>query len=289
MEPELEQLISRLFSVAASKGQSSIRSVTIVIEAPDTYKETQVIVSHIEPFNVTAPLNILWLVSDTESINYGKILQRQSRIVSTPYVHTWLQVTEYTRLFNPSHIWDIPIPSDQDHNDHNNNIDNPHRVTADQTGAIAKTGGTLTGSLFVRTDVPVNEFDNNEVVPKSWIATKLGGFSQGLSYVMAQLNALKVRTTNLESTTVTHGNRITALEAYRDQLGHVHNHSVDPDVVWNIQHGLGSNYVVVQVYDSSLNMVIPASVVVVDTNNINISFSSPQTGFAMIQPLSMPT
>jgi hypothetical protein len=286
MDPELEQLIARLFDVAGSKGLSSTKAISLVLEAPTSYENTQVVVSFTEPYNVTAPLNIVWLVADSQNVDYGKILKRQSRIASASYSHTWNQLTTYASFFVPPQVWDIPEPGDQDHIDHSNNIDNPHRTTAQQIGALSSEGGDLTGPLTVRTDVPGNDFGANEVVAKSWIQslvgaleTRFGGFSQGLSYVINQLNILKTKVN------VNHENRILALEGFTDTNGYVHAQSV-AEVTWEVAHNLDSSNVLVQVFDNNNKMVIPAEIEVLDSNNVSVVFAIPIIGIVKVQPVS---
>lgn len=52
---------------------------------------------------------------------------------------------------------------------------------------------------------------------------------------------------------------------------------------WNVNHNLGQKYVIVQVYDSSDNWVIPSSISLTDDNNLVITLSSSITGRAVIQ------
>lgn len=294
MDPELEQLIARLFSVAGSKGLSATKSIALVLEAPSTYENVQVIVSHTEPYTVTAPLNIVWLVADTQSSNYGKPLKRQARVASATYNHSWTEVTTKNDIYTPTQVWDIPRPSNQDFIDHINSVDNPHRTSATDMGALPLSGGSMTGALFVRTDTIPDNFNDNEAVPKSWVLAikatieqRFGGFSQGLSYVINQLNLLKARVTTVETKVNTnHGPRIDALEAYRDTLGFTYNQETEAPT-WNINHSLNSTHVIVQVYDINNNMVLPARIKIVDENNVDVIFANSITGSVKIQPVAL--
>lgn len=294
MDPELEQLIARLFEVAGSKGLSSSNDVTLVLEAPSTYENVQVVVSHNEPYNVTAPLNIVWLVADDQNSQYQKMLKRQSRIATAPYNHTWSELTTLNSVYSPSQIWDIPVPEDQDHVDHSNNIDNPHRTTAEQINALNLEGGTMTGPLLPRSDEPVDNFADEEVVPKSWIENlvntvdaKIGGLQQGLAYVLEHLNITKGRVLNLENSSADHENRITTLENFGDTFGFSHNQTQDA-ASWTINHALNSTKVLVQVYDENNLMVIPDKIEIIDADNVHVVFAIPISGIAQIQPLALP-
>lgn len=51
---------------------------------------------------------------------------------------------------------------------------------------------------------------------------------------------------------------------------------------WNINHGLGSANVHVQIYDTSNLFLLPDSITVVDANNVTVTFGSNQDGRAVI-------
>ena len=51
---------------------------------------------------------------------------------------------------------------------------------------------------------------------------------------------------------------------------------------WTIVHGLNTRIPLVDVYDSSYNQLIPAGVVSIDANTIEITFSTAQAGYAII-------
>jgi len=51
---------------------------------------------------------------------------------------------------------------------------------------------------------------------------------------------------------------------------------------WNINHNLNTLTPLVDVYDSTYNQLIPASVTSIDANNTRITFSTAQAGFAII-------
>lgn len=52
--------------------------------------------------------------------------------------------------------------------------------------------------------------------------------------------------------------------------------------VWNINHALNSSAAIVQIYTTAGSLIIPDSVVILDSNNIQVTFASPQTGTANI-------
>ena len=55
-----------------------------------------------------------------------------------------------------------------------------------------------------------------------------------------------------------------------------------PSTVWNFNHRLGVEYPVVTVYDTATNsVIIPTKIIPLDSNNLQIRFSSPRTGHAV--------
>lgn len=55
-----------------------------------------------------------------------------------------------------------------------------------------------------------------------------------------------------------------------------------PAMVWNIPHNQENDRVLVQVYDDFGDLTIPNEVVIVDINNIQITFGAPMSGTAHI-------
>lgn len=51
---------------------------------------------------------------------------------------------------------------------------------------------------------------------------------------------------------------------------------------WTINHGLDTRTPLVDIYDSSYNQLIPATIVSTDVNTVQITFSTAQTGYAIV-------
>jgi len=62
---------------------------------------------------------------------------------------------------------------------------------------------------------------------------------------------------------------------------YIHNQTTNA-TTWNIQHNLETTNVLVQVYDTNGNKVIPEEINIVDKNNITITFSTNFAGKALI-------
>lgn len=301
MDQELSQLIARLFSVAGSKGLSDTNPITVVLDAPTTYEDTQVIIRHDEPYDVSAPLNIVWLVADDQNADYGKMLKRSNRFSAVPYQHSWTELTTYSSVFIPTQIWDTPRPDDQDHRDHSNHIDNPHCVTAEQTKAMPLSGGTMEGALNVRQTPSVNDYGDDEALPKSYIKpaidsaastantanSRVGGVQGAVNYIINTLiKNLTARVVVLEGTVNDdHEPRIAALEGSGITNGFVHNQE-QPEIEWTVNHALDSSNVMVQVFDDNNKLVIPSDVNIVDDNSVMVQFAIPVIGKVKIQPIT---
>jgi len=51
---------------------------------------------------------------------------------------------------------------------------------------------------------------------------------------------------------------------------------------WSVAHNLNSDYPLVTVWDNSRNVVVPTRINSVDANNINVYFSSAQSGKVVV-------
>lgn len=57
---------------------------------------------------------------------------------------------------------------------------------------------------------------------------------------------------------------------------------VSPVPTWTLTHNLGSENVIVQVFDTSKSVVIPQSIQIIDEDTVEITFGSAQAGVARI-------
>jgi len=67
------------------------------------------------------------------------------------------------------------------------------------------------------------------------------------------------------------------------EVGQKYKHvQTTPSSTWTVSHGFDYQYVNIDVYNGSDELVIPASVVATDTNTITISFNTPLSGVAIV-------
>ena len=64
--------------------------------------------------------------------------------------------------------------------------------------------------------------------------------------------------------------------------GLVYSGSFTNQTTWSVAHNLNSDYPVVTVWNNSRDVVIPTRINSVDANNINVYFSSAQTGKVVV-------
>ncbi len=58
----------------------------------------------------------------------------------------------------------------------------------------------------------------------------------------------------------------------------VEHNQTEPETIWNINHKLGSNTVIVQCFDDASTPIRPDEIEVVDENNVQVKFSTPLVG-----------
>lgn len=66
-----------------------------------------VVVSFMEPNNVTLPFNVSWIVVDPDSSNYLKVLRRTSALPMPGYRNTWVEVATMEDLIAEPQFWDL--------------------------------------------------------------------------------------------------------------------------------------------------------------------------------------
>lgn len=66
-----------------------------------------VVVSHMEPNNVTLPFNVLWIVADPESVDFMKMFRRISAFPEGLYRNTWQQIHTMEQALIEAQYWDL--------------------------------------------------------------------------------------------------------------------------------------------------------------------------------------
>ena len=265
--------IDRLIQAAIVRGLDVAEPVLFTTDSP-TRVRVNVIVSHEEPIQVAAPLDLLWLQPD------GTALRRISRAQDAgEYEHTW-QVADETNFWLPQ-IWDEPRPADQDFQELNRNIGNPHGLVAIDIGAIHESGGSMAGPLVPRVATVEVPYAPNEVVPRSFVEqltsaaqSLAASVYQQLSSVRSSVIAVRNRVTILEET-------VEGLEAGSGTPNFKYDRA-EPLLEWLIVHNLKSLDVIVEARTETGLLMIPDQQIVVDDDTVRLTFAEARMGRAIV-------
>jgi len=284
----------RVLSAAEARGHSASLPVIVALSNQNTnYNNVRFVVSQNEPHDVTSPLNVMWIVTDPNSADFGKVLRRSSRSNSGTYLHAWSEVLEESNFY-VNQVWDLPEPEHQELYDHIALIGNPHSTTAEDMEVLPLSGGQLTGALKTRTLEAGEEYADDEAFPRSFLEFSLGPLrylTSSLQMFFGNLNnqirSVRNRTTVVEGRLDTVQTGMTTLEetllnsaakgfAYVQET---------PTSEWNIAHNLNTYNIIVQVFEGN-TIVWPADIIVQDENNVKVTFAIDVAGGAKVLPIS---
>ena len=173
--------------------------------------------------------------------------------------------------------------------------------TVDGTyGRIFTIDDTISGSLFsvVTGSTPILEVFSSELVVISGSLNVSNGITGSLygtaSWAVSASHALTASYVSGSSNSVSASYALSASYAVSASYASTASYAFAfPDqgfgytqspgsTTWTIVHGLNTRIPLVDVYDSSYNQLIPAGVVSIDPNTIQITFSTEQAGYAII-------
>lgn len=278
----LQEFKDTLLNIALGKGLSPSKPIIISYNNADTnYEHVRFVVAVTEPHDLILPLNTVWLVR-TAGSNFNKLMRRSSRIPRGIYKNTWNEVTVIENMFS-SQIWDTPVSEHQELYDHLHTVGNPHLTPTSEGGGTGGTpgigfdGGTLTGALFTRTLNSEEEYAAGEVVPRSWIDSALQRVFAVTEHIVQAFANINSQIDNLRT-------RVEILEASLLGVRGFLYSATEASQVWNIQHNLNNIDVMVNVYEGS-EVVLPATIAVMDANNVRIDFAVPVAGRAELVPV----
>lgn len=266
----LQSVIDRAINAAVSKGLSSSKFVTVVYVVSGA--EVMLVVSYTEPSSVEAPLNLVWVQGDPAHIDFKKARKRSSRVASGGFTHSWAEITDYAQL--TTQFWDTPQPEDLDHILHDATIGNAHGTTAEETGALPVTGGTMTGPLILKPGSALTDIANDEATPRWWV---------NLFTAPIQILATQVKQAQAGMLTQINGvrNRVTALENRLRSKGYVHTQA-EAATEWNIVHNMASQNINLSIKNEEGDTVL-ANVHYVSDSTLVIQFAVPTVGQATLQ------
>lgn len=267
--------IARLIQAAQVRGLTDSNPVLLTTDGPSKTR-INIIVSKVEPIEVVAPLDLIWIDPSTSTA-----LRRVNRGASANHTHTWTAATE-SNFWN-AQMWDEPRPSDQDFQELNRNIGNTHDLTAFDLGAFDATGGRFTGPVYPRTLGTSEDYAADEAVPRTFVE-KLTSAAQSLAAsVYQQLTSVRNSVRALGTRTTTVENKVKALElGGGDGVPKFLHTQEDEDLEWLIAHDLGTENLIIAVALPNGDYMIPAEQIPLDGNNVRITFAAPRSGTAAI-------
>lgn len=268
MELKLQQFIESNIGLADIRNLSENNPIQITHKNPNSGDNVIVVVAMKEPHNYPSlPVNVTWINYDTEDVNFKKALKRVSRDdpgSGSIYEHTWETLTTYNSVFEPPQVYDGGFSDIEErfdfHLDTENNP-NPHQMSAEDLGALQLSGGTLTGPVIARALGPGDSYDSGELIPKVYVDGLISQLNDEIQTLQNQLNAATVTTFKHEQQS--------------------------PSISWAITHNLGSEDLIVQVYDANGYMMLPNNVQSTGTNTVVVSFEEQLTGTAVMIPVGV--
>lgn len=263
-----ELLIARLIRAATARGYSQDNPVLLTIDGDGN--RVNVIVSAVEPFEVRAPLNLLWIQPN------GTLLRRQSRESSGVFTQTWAAVSDF---YSTQH-WDEPIPQDQTAQEHYRVVGNVHNLEASDINAMSSTGGTLTGPLILRTELEA-PYAANEAVPRSLVVRLIQPVQNIAASAFQQLNSIRGQMNSLIRRMVAVELAVTSIEGVQ-AYSYSHRHISLMETNWTVEHFLDAEMISVYVVKEDGTYVICERVVQINKNKCVIVFAKPVSGKAVI-------
>lgn len=267
----LGEFKTALLAYAVSEGQGPSRPKDFVFnDATTSYENIRVTVAHTEPFGTSMPLNLLWFVQS--GADSGKILRRTLRSPSNGYQHTWEEVTTIEGVWIAQN-WDTTPPANLYERDHVDTVGNPHHTTAADVHALSLGGGTMEGPIYTRT---IAEPEQTEAVPRSWVEAFVAP-------VRTLAQGIKTLQTNLNNQFINLRNRVVVLEGRQGAVRVLVAPVAELQTI-DVTHNFNRANVLVEVFDSDGELVIPATIKVLSNNAVRVVFAVPFTGRVEVSP-----
>lgn len=286
---QLQEFVDKCIDIAAGRGLASDYPVKLRVTEPASSTETIVVVSYSEPHYLILPLNVTWIDGNPASDDYKIPFKRTSKNSSGGLQHTWEELTTYAEIFEPSQYY---APED-----------NPEPVYGSAelesiideltSSKLDKTGGTLTGPLATRTLATGENYQQTEVVPLSYLTSRLNQQTQGfytiIMSLMRRVSAVetlagnnKYRLDNLDigdgSDGGSGGNTGSGVVSF------IHEQTEASDT-WTIEHNFGTDNILYAIYDEEKDQVFPVKTSIVQNTSNNTSvilFSEDVAGKAIL-------
>lgn len=104
--PTLSEFVTRAMALADYRNLAQENPIPVLIPLLNG-ENLIVVVSILEPNNVTLPFNVSWIVADPNSADFKKVLRRTTLAPSAKYRNTWQELTTYEDLLLEAQYWDV--------------------------------------------------------------------------------------------------------------------------------------------------------------------------------------
>jgi len=283
MDEKLVTFVDRCLSIAAERELAYDKPIIIVVKAPTTGETTRIVIAHSEPHGLVLPLNVTWVVSDSDDLAYKKVFKRSSKSTEVPFENTWSELTTYEEVFTPFQYYadeDLPevdyiVGEVADHLDKTSD-DDVHGSTSYTNGRISVLQGSF-GAVYqnlnqriVYNDQRIRELESvsSEGLSETILALELGGLERD-----AILTDLTDRIVDIENGSS--GGGSTGYNSYTKIVS-------DADTSWVIDHNFGTKGLICQIYDEDFNPVLPSSMQAISDNRLIVLFDVDQAGRAVL-------
>lgn len=252
----MNQFSQKLTRAAISRGYSTSNPVLLTTDSEGV--RVNVVVSAVEPHNVRAPLNLIWIQPES-----GLVRKRVSRESSEDLQQTWTE----TFNFWEAQVWDEPKPTDQAYQELNRNVGNPHNLEASDIDAMGLEGGTFTGPVRTTKDA---DFNTDEFVPLSFIQKLLLPVQSLTISVWQQMSAIRSQMTGLNR-------RVILLEAVTENIAGIQaatfDLETDEEHLFTFNHGLDAETLLVNVVNAAGTEVLFDKLEILGRNEARLKFA----------------
>lgn len=263
MELRLQKLIEQVIGIADIRNLSATNPITVTQKNLNSNDNTILIVAVNEPWQYPLPANVTWINYNTESVHYKRALKRTGYDPqpANGYTNSWELLETYDSVFNPPQYWEEGSSDLEDRFNHHIdtvNNPNPHEIAPGAIGALALSGGVMTGPIIVRTLPPATNYGQQELIPRQYVDQLVSALEQQIADLENQLGS--------------------GMRSFKHEQAVASNN-------WEIEHDLNAEDIIIQVFDTNGHLMLPDQAYADGPNNAIVSFYENLAGTALIIPI----
>jgi hypothetical protein len=264
MDIKLNSFIDRCLSISVDMDIGLDKPVVISVSTDELESNTRVVLSFTEPYGLKLPLNVVWIVSDPNHLDFRKILKRESKNASNNSVHSWVEVTSLSDVFEPAQFW-----------------------SQEDLSYMESSISDMLDHLILKADTDVHgssAFTIKEIRRiQSSFGSAYSNLNQTVVYNDARIRDLESRNSKILEDLASSIQRVEKLEKSVSGSGKSYTHvAVEASRNWNIKHNLKSKNLICQIYEGVRDSVLPSSIEFISINSCLITFAVPQAGRAVL-------